>query len=95
MRFLEDKIERVLKIDSEMINVTALHPHDEITVKHDILEVYDVTAKLMSFPTRTPKGELEGKFKEEKYRFKQERSSIWWSGKRRLSIKQMKQIIKL
>jgi len=59
VRFLEDKIERVLKIESEMINVTALHPHDEVTVKHDILEVYDVTAKLMSFPTRTPKGDVQ------------------------------------
>ena len=27
--------------------------------------------------------------------FKQERSSFWWSGKRRLSLKQIKQIIKL
>ena len=59
VRFLEDKIERTLKIDSELINVTSLHPHDEVTVKHDILEVYDVTAKLMSFPVRNADGDVE------------------------------------
>jgi len=59
VRFLEDKIERVLKVESELINVTALHPHDELTVKHDILEIYDVTAKLLSFPTRNAAGDVQ------------------------------------
>ena len=59
VRFLEDKIVRTLKVESEMINVKALHPHDEITVKHDVLDVYDVTAKLMAFPTRNAAGEVE------------------------------------
>ena len=59
VRFLEDKIERVLKVESELINVTALHPHDELTVRHDILEIYDVTAKLLSFPTRNAAGDVQ------------------------------------
>ena len=58
VRFLDDKIERVLKIESELINVKALHPHDEITVKHDNT-VYDVSAKLMTFPTLNRAGDVQ------------------------------------
>ena len=57
VRFLEDELERVLKIESELINVKALYPHDEITVKECNSE-HLVTAKLMTFPTLNHAGEV-------------------------------------
>ena len=59
VQFLEDKIERVLRVESELIKADALRPNDQITIKHDLYIVYDVTAQLMTFPSLKPDGDVE------------------------------------
>ena len=50
--FLEDKIERNVKKETEVIAVSQLHPGHHVTVKHDIYHCYEVTASLMKYPVK-------------------------------------------
>ena len=50
--FLDDKIERDVKKENEVISVSQLHPGHNVTVKHDIYNAYEVTASLMKFPVK-------------------------------------------
>ena len=50
--FLDDKIERLVKKENEVISVSQLHPGHNVTVKHDIYNAYEVTASLMKFPVK-------------------------------------------
>ena len=50
--FIEDKIIRVRRKQTEVVMVSQLIPGHGLTVKHDIYSAYDVTAILKKFPTR-------------------------------------------
>jgi len=50
--FMEDKIERVVKKENEVIAISQLKPGHNVTVKHDIYNAYEVTASLMKYPVK-------------------------------------------
>ena len=50
--FLADKIERRLRTDTGVITVDQLRPGDQVTVKHDVYSVYEVTAALLKVTRR-------------------------------------------
>ena len=53
VNFNEDKIERVLAMESDVISVHHLRPGDGVTVKHDVLQAWEVTATLLNYPKST------------------------------------------
>merc|ERR1719347_675504 len=55
VRFMEDGIEKVMKKDSEIISNNQLQPGDKVTVKHSVYHAYEVTASLISYPSRKGK----------------------------------------
>ena len=50
--FLEDKIKKAMKKETEIVTVGQLRPGMSVTVKHDIYSVYEVTAILTKYPTK-------------------------------------------
>ena len=50
--FIEDKITKVRRKQTEVVMVSQFIPGDKLTVKHDIYSAYDVTALLKKFPIR-------------------------------------------
>ena len=50
--FIEDKITRVRRKQTEVVMVSQFIPGDSITVKHDLYVAYDVTAVLKRYPIR-------------------------------------------
>jgi len=50
--FIEDKIKKPLKKETEIVTVGQLRPGMSVTVKHDIYSVYEVTAILTKYPTK-------------------------------------------
>ena len=50
--FLEDRIERPLKKETEVITVSQLRTGDLLTVKHSLYKLYPVTARLLSNPRK-------------------------------------------
>ena len=50
--FIEDKITKVRRKQTEVVMVSQFIPGDRLTVKHDLYSAYDVTALLKRFPIR-------------------------------------------
>ena len=50
--FIEDRITRVRRKQTEVVMVAQFIPGDSITVKHDLYVAYDVTAVLKRYPIR-------------------------------------------
>lgn len=59
VRFTEDQVDRWVAREGETILVAQLSPGDNVTVKHDLYEAYEVTATLMSFPSRDGAGQVQ------------------------------------
>ena len=50
--FIEDKITRIRRKQTEVVMVSQFIPGHSLTVKHDLYSAYDVTAVLKRFPIR-------------------------------------------
>jgi len=57
--FLQDRVEKWVNAEGECILVTQLSPGDQVTVQHDTYEAYEVTATLITFPSRDADGEVQ------------------------------------
>ena len=56
--FLEDKYEKMLQLEGDVISVSQLQPGDSVTVRHSTYSAYEVTATLLKFPTEVAGSEL-------------------------------------
>ena len=50
--FIEDKITRIRRKQTEVVMVSQFIPGHSLTVKHDLYSAYDVTAVLKRYPIR-------------------------------------------